>query len=185
MTIADHILRHPVTQARLPKRAFEVRWPCSAVAVAAALRLEPSRIHHHERAALRIVIEPVDGHMARLSVDLEHRGRIVRLLPARAVVCRIVAGTDTFSIDAMEGARRLISLTFRDDSGLLYARTDLLAEIGLGGGTYDQPSMTVLADAIAPAAAESHDPCTNGAGLCRESQPTDHARHLSQSLGVQ
>ena len=183
MTIADHILTPAVDQAHRPERALELRWSCSAVACAGVLGLDAARVHHHELATLRITIEPCDGDMARMSADLEHRGRAVSILNSRLIVCRTTVCTDMLSLDAIDGPRRLFSVTVRDDGDLLYARSDLLAGIGLGGGTYDQASITPFAFLL-PIVKTSHPSSSRTDAACHVDS-VSHARHVSQPLSVQ
>lgn len=72
--------------------------------------------------------------------------RRVTVVARQSMPCVFSHDDTMVHLDVIRGEHRVLSLTLsRDHDRVVYARSDLIAKAGLGGGSYDPPSIEVVA----------------------------------------
>ena len=135
MTTHSHIIRNTQRPA-LYGRRFEIRW--NALHGAAQEASDAAR-----RSCFTIALEPVNEQHALLECSLLRGESHRTILPRQTVSCHIVEDGALTHVDVSLEGRRLLAVTIRDESQLLYAQSPLAAEAGLPPGTCD-PATLVL-----------------------------------------
>ncbi|MHC4947165.1 MAG: hypothetical protein ACYTG1_02730 [Planctomycetota bacterium] len=121
--------------------AVEARWTASAL---------PGRGEDADGRPCEIVVtlRVVDPRRALAEAWLESKTRRRRLLRRQPVACRVAVADGLLHVDAEHAGRRVLALTLPDQGdGPVYARSDLVGEAGLPGGSFDPPVVRRLADA--------------------------------------
>ncbi len=156
MTIIHRTISTPgaATLDTLPA-VMEIRWPCLTPALEALLSRNGGRATGARRdfGAVAIRVAPNQaGDGATVVVWAEtpdpRGGGSLRteIRPEREYAARLIERDGLFHLDVFEdtpGALPLVQLSLDGDLTLLLARTTILAALGMMGGAYERPRLSV------------------------------------------
>ena len=137
---------------------MEIRWSCLTPALGALLSRNGGRASGARRdfGSVAIRVSPSEageaGETAMVTVWAEtpdpRGGSSVRteIRPERPYASRLVERDGLFHLDVFEdtpGALPLVQLSLDGELTLLLARTTILAALGMMGGTYERPKLSI------------------------------------------
>lgn len=101
----------------------------------------------HRRIDLVFSVQLLAEDHAIFEVWLELPNGRRTILPRQPLPCRTMHDDSMLHVDCEHEAKCLISVSLHDDGHIAYAQSELLAEAGFTGGTYDPPTIRTIATA--------------------------------------